>query len=334
MVDCVQYSNWTPEILEEVASSGLAGLHVTVAYHGGIQDLLDEIMRWNERFALHANTVLHGRTADDVRLAHAQGRTAILYGLQNPSPIGDDIGLLQICYDLGIRFMQLTYNNQSLLAGGCYEDRDCGVTRMGREVIREMNRLGMVVDMSHSGHQSTFEAIELSDRPIAITHANNANWHPHVRNKNPSLLKALSESGGMLGFSCYTHHLKGGPDCTLDQFCEMIAATADIMGVDHIGIGSDLCKGHGDEVLTWMRNGKWTKSGHVAQFPLQPSWFRSVVQFGELGEGLHRVGFERGEVEQILGLNWLDFFERSFGPQKNGTNVRTSDNLEVAQTKI
>ena len=101
------------------------------------------------------NLIFPGNSGDDVRLARETNRTAIFFGFQNPSPIEDDIGLVQILYQLGARFMQLTYNNQSLLATGCYEDYDSGLTRMGREVVTEMNRVGMVVDMSHSGEKST-----------------------------------------------------------------------------------------------------------------------------------------------------------------------------------
>ena len=127
--------------------------------------------------------------------------------------------------------MQLTYNNQSLLATGCYEDDDTGITRMGKQVIKEMNRVGLVIDMSHSSERSTLEAIEYSDRPIAITHANPYDWHPALRNKSDRVLKALSESGGMLGFSFYPHHLKGGSNCSLSSFCEMAARTADLIGI-------------------------------------------------------------------------------------------------------
>jgi microsomal dipeptidase-like Zn-dependent dipeptidase len=104
--------------------------------------------------------------------------TGIVFGAQNCSPIEDDVGLVEIVHDLGLRFMQLSYNNQSLLATGCYEAEDPGLTRMGRQVVKEMNRVGLVVDMSHSAERSTLEAIEASERPIAITHANPAFWHP------------------------------------------------------------------------------------------------------------------------------------------------------------
>ncbi|MEO6217615.1 MAG: membrane dipeptidase, partial [Sphingomonas sp.] len=133
------------------------------------------------------------------------------------------------------------------------------ITRMGREVIAEMNRVGIVIDMSHSGTRSTLEAIELSRRPIAVTHANPHRWHPTVRNKPDEVLQALAQSGGMLGLSIYPHHLKNGGACTLQEFCEMVARTADLIGVAHLGIGSDLCQDQPDEVVQWMRRGRWTK---------------------------------------------------------------------------
>ena len=111
--------------------------------------------------------------------------------------------------------MQLTYNNQSLLATGCYEKNDSGVTNFGREVIKEMNKVGIVVDMSHSAERSTLDAIDISEKPIAITHANPTFWHAAKRNKSDGLLKILANSGGMLGLSLYAHHLKDGTNLSL-----------------------------------------------------------------------------------------------------------------------
>ena len=137
--------------------------------------------------------------------------------------------------------MQLTYNNQSLLATGCYEKNDSGVTNFGKEAIKEMNRVGIVVDMSHSAEKSTLDAIEISQKPIAITHANPTFWFEAKRNKSTELLKVLSDSGGMLGLSLYAHHLKDGTNCKIESFCEMVARTVEIMGINNVGIGSDLC---------------------------------------------------------------------------------------------
>ena len=215
--------------------------------------------------------------------------------------------------------MQLSYNNQSLLATGCYETEDPGITRMGRQVIAEMNRVGLVIDMSHSSERSTLEAIEHSSRPIAITHANPAHWHPALRNKSDDVLQALSETGGMLGFSMYPHHLAGGSQCTLESFCQMVAHTAERFGVGHIGIGSDLCQDQPDSVVEWMRNGRWTRERDFGEgskaapgFPDQPAWFKDNRDFPTLREGLSQVGFQHSEVNSIMGENWLRFFEHAF----------------------
>jgi microsomal dipeptidase-like Zn-dependent dipeptidase len=318
-IDALQYNNWSEEILKQINQGGLSAVHVTICYHEDFQEMVQNVVDWNRRFEDFSSLIFLGRTAADVVKAQKEGRTAIFFGFQNCSPIEDNIGLVEVCHQLGARFMQLTYNNQSLLGTGCYEENDPGITRMGKQVIKEMNRVGLVVDMSHSAERSTLEAIEISERPIAITHANPTFWHPALRNKSNEVLKALGESGGMLGFSVYPHHLKDGSDCTLESFCNMIADTADIMGIKNIGIGTDLCQNQPDSVVEWMRNGTWTNdrdygegSASFAGFPDQPEWFRDNRDFVNIATGLRSVGFSNDDVDLVMGKNWLNFFESSF----------------------
>ncbi|MEZ5923412.1 MAG: membrane dipeptidase [Hyphomicrobiaceae bacterium] len=320
-IDGPQYCNWSENIFREVRQGGLDGLHVTIAYHEDFRETVERLVDWNRHFARHPDLLIPGRTAADIAEARMTNRTAVFFGLQNASPIEDDIGLVEILHRLGVRFMQLTYNNQSLLGAGCYENEDAGITRMGREVIGEMNRVGMAIDMSHSAERTTLEAIELSDRPICISHANPSAWHPVARNKSDDVLKALGETGGMLGFSLYPHHLQGGPACTLDAFTEMVARTADLMGVEHIGMGSDLCQDQPDSVVEWMRNGRWTKGGvetpglGMPVFPPPTSWFKSNLDWDGVAEGLRARGFSAEETGRIMGGNWYDYFKLSFEPQ-------------------
>lgn len=320
-IDCLQYCNWSEEIFREMRAGGLDAVHVTIVYHELFRETVANIEHWNRLFERHADLIVPGRWASDVAKARESGRTAIFFGFQNCSPIEDDIGLVEIVHTLGARFMQLSYNNQSLLATGCYETEDPGLTRMGKGVVKEMNRTGLVVDMSHSAERSTLEAIEVSERPIAITHANPSFWHPALRNKSDDVLKALGQSGGMIGFSLYPHHLKDGSGCTLESFCEMAARAADLIGPEHIGIGSDLCQNQPDSVVEWMRTGRWSKavdygegSKDNAGFPAQPEWFRTNADFPNLETGLAAAGFSAEEVAGIVGGNWLRFFESSFGP--------------------
>ena len=315
-IDNLQYCNWSEEIFKINRQAGLDAIHVTIAYHESLDDVLNNIKIWNEYFNKYKDLIIPGKNFKDIEKAHKENKTAVFFGFQNCSPIGDNINLVEEIYNLGILFMQLTYNNQSLLATGCYEDNDSGVTRMGKEVIKEMNRLGIVIDMSHSAEKSTMDAINFSSKPIAITHANPSFWFEAKRNKSNKVLKALAESGGMIGHSLYPHHLKNKSNCTLESFCEMIARTADIIGVKHIGIGSDLCIGHPDTVVEWMRNGKWTKTKDYGEgvkedsgFPKQPDWFVNASGFKNLEIGLKKTGFNEKETNDILGNNWYNFYK-------------------------
>jgi len=315
-IDNLQYCNWSREIFEINRQAGLDAIHVTIVYHEDFDELKTVIKNWENLFSNNSDLIFHGKSFKDIDKAKSENKTAVFFGFQNCSPIEDDIGLVEKVYDLGCRFMQLTYNNQSLLATGCYESVDSGVTNFGRETIKEMNRLGLVVDMSHSAEKSTIDAIEISEKPIAITHANPSFWHAAKRNKSNKLLKILSDHKGMLGLSLYPHHLKDGTNCSLESFCEMTAKTAEIMGTEKIGIGSDLCLNQPDTIVEWMRNGTWTKSTNYGEgsknkpgFPKQPNWFLDARGFDNLEDGLKRTGFSESEVNGILGNNWYNFYK-------------------------
>ncbi len=315
-IDNLQYCNWSREIFKINREAGLDAIHATLVYHENFNEFQKVLNFWNSHFKKNSDLIFLGKNYSDIEKAKREKKTAIFFGFQNCSPIEDNINLIEKVHQQGCRFMQLTYNNQSLLATGCYEKNDSGVTNFGKEAIKEMNRVGIVVDMSHSAEKSTFDAIEISKKPIAITHANPSFWHKAIRNKSNDLLKTLASSGGMLGLSLYPHHLKNGSDCTLESFCEMTAKTAEIMGVKNLGIGSDLCINHPDSVVEWMRNGKWSKSKNYGEgskdkpgFPKQPDWFLDARGFSNLEKGLKKIGFNENEVKGILGNNWYNFYK-------------------------
>ena len=321
LVDGLQYCRWSRRIFEQMREGGVDAVHATVSYHGNFRDAVRDLNRWNRLFEMNSDLIIPGRSSFDVERANRSNRTAVFLGLQNPSPIEDDIDLLEILFVLGIRFMQLTYNNQSLLASGCYESSDSGLSRMGYEVVDEMNRVGMVVDLSHCGQKSALEAASFSKRPVAVTHANPRWWKDVKRNVSDELLEVLSSTSGMIGFSLYPLHLADGSDCTVEAFAEMIARCAEKFGIDILGIGSDLCQDQPGSVLRWMRDGRWKRScfeepeNARIEFPSQPSWFRDNTDFGNIAEALAMVGFDNHEIGKIMGGNWVRFFEASFGAQ-------------------
>ena len=315
-IDNLQYCKWSREIFEINNKAGLNAVHVTLVYHEDYDELQQRIQEWNKHFEENKDLIFLGNNYNDIIKAKEENKTAIFFGFQNCSPIEDDIGLIEKVHSQGCRFMQLTYNNQSLLATGCYEKNDSGVTNFGKEAIKEMNRVGIVVDMSHSAEKSTLDAIEISQKPIAITHANPTFWFEAKRNKSTELLKVLSASGGMLGLSLYAHHLKDGTNCKIESFCEMVARTVEIMGINNVGIGSDLCLNQPDSVVEWMRNGTWSKSKNFGEgskdkpgFPKQPDWFLDARGFNNVNTELKNKGFHEEEINKILGNNWFNFYK-------------------------
>lgn len=321
-IDGLQYANWSEKIFRQMREGGVDAVHVTIAYHENFRETVLNFEKWNRWFEQFPDLVMKGQWSSDIDTARATGRTAIFFGFQNPSPIEDDIGLVEIVHTLGARFMQLSYNNQSLLATGCYEAEDPGITRMGRQVIKEMNRVGLVIDMSHSADRSTIQAAEMSERPICITHANPHDWAPALRNKRDAVIRAVTENGGMFGFSLYPHHLKNKSACTLTDFCEMVARMADTYGIAHLGLGTDLCQDQPDSVVEWMRVGRWSKeidygegSADAPGFPPMPDWFRDNRDFGRIEDGLREVGMSPYEISGLMGGNWYRFFSENFVPQ-------------------
>ncbi len=188
-------------------------------------------------------------------------------------------------------------------------------------MVAEMNRVGLAVDMSHSGERATLEAIEHSTRLIAITDADPAHRHPALRNKSDTVLRALAANGGMLGLSLYAHHLNGSSACALNDFRTMTARLVELLGPAHVGIGSELCQDQPDSVVEWMRTGRWTKqidygegSAAAPDFPPMPPWFGNNRDFGRIRAGLRAAGLSGDDIDAVMGENWRWFFEISFGP--------------------
>lgn len=321
-VDCLQYNNPSRARFEEWRAGGIDCVHVTVSIWEGARETLSVLGKWNRLLDDNADVIGLARSAADIRSIAASGRTAVVFGFQDTSPFEDDIELVQIYYDLGIRIVQLTYNVQNRIASGCWEPDDSGVSKFfGRNAIAEMNRVGILVDVSHCGERSSRDAVEMSSRPIAITHSNPSEFvgtdiELKHRNKSTELIKRLAERGGVLGLSMYPKIMRGGSSCTLDGFLDMLAWTVDRIGVDAVGLGSDYYDGWPESVIKWWRAGRWSRESAVPikGFSQWPDWFRSSADFQNLIEGMEKRGFQSAEIDKIAGGNWIRLFEESFVP--------------------
>jgi microsomal dipeptidase-like Zn-dependent dipeptidase len=320
-IDALQFSNWNETIFKQWREAGMRAVHVTTAVWENSVEAQRNLADWRRRFEEHKTLIRPVHDEADLDRAIADDVTGVIFGFQGSSPIENDVSLVETFHRLGVRVMQLTYNNQSFIGGGCYETFDAGITRFGHEVIREMNRLGMIIDLSHCGEKTTNDAIEISERSVAITHANPASVHGSIRNKTDATLKLLAEHDGILGLSLYPFHLPSGSDTTLDQFVQVAEYAVGIVGEDRVGIGSDLAQGWSMADLDWIRSGRWTMVPDLGEgspeqrgWPPGPAWFQDSTNLPAIGAHLaERMG--EGLAEKLMWKNWNRFFRAAMKPQ-------------------
>ncbi len=324
VIDAEELSNWDRDLIEGLRVGGLTCANVTTATWEDARTTLDNIGHFYRLAREHSDILTLARSGEDILAAKEQEKTAFILGFQNSSPFEDDLALVEVFHALGVRIVQLTYNNQNFVGGSCYEENDSGLSRFGHNVIREMNRLGMLIDLSHVGERTSLETMAFSSRPVAITHSN-PRWHyEHKRNKSGKVLQALVDCGGVLGL-CILPHLHGGPtimrEFTLTGFCELVARTVEFMGIDHVGIGTDLAGKHTSDRLKWIHNGRWAFERNygsswpgVTDWPEWFPWFNTARDFPNLTAGLLDYGFTEEEAAKIMGGNWHQLFTDSFKP--------------------
>src|SRR5258705_4035167 len=230
LIDGLQCGHFTREVFEEMRRADVAGVTVTCGFWEGSVESLDSLARWRDLATDNVDLVAIARNARDILDAQRSGRTALLLGFQNSNLLDGRIRFVELFAELGVRVIQLTYNNQNELGGSCYEAEDSGLARFGREVVREMNRCGILVDLSHVGDRTTLDAICCSEKPVAVTHANAKSLFDHKRNKSDVVLKALAETGGVLGCAAYRNIIGDHYAGSLEAWCEMVAHTVDLMG--------------------------------------------------------------------------------------------------------
>ena len=319
LIDGLEYCKWNRAIFEDLWKGGITAVHATLVYWENTEESFAKIKQWERLLIDNSDIICHAKSSQDIIEAKKNNKVAFIFGFQNSAPIANDIFLVQEFFEKGLRFMQLTYNNQTPLGGGCFEPNDSGVSRFGYAVIEEMNRLGMIVDLSHAGKKTCLDTIEFSSKPVAISHANPNFFHKAIRNIDDDILIKLANKGGFIGLSLYPFHLKGGGNCKIEDFCQMIKKLITLIGIDHIGIGSDLCNNWPDEVVMWMRNGKWTKKIDYGEsqnksvlWPEQPSWFKKGSDLKKLYQGMMKNGISEKNIFKILGSNWLEFMKTHF----------------------
>lgn len=320
LIDALEYSKPSRERFLEWQTGRVGAVHVTLAVWENAAETDAAIAEWRRLLEDNEDLIALARSAGEIRAIAKSGRTAVVFGFQNTSPFEDNLDMVGHFRDLGVRIVQLTYNIQNSIGSGYWEPEDAGLSsHLGRNFVRELNEAGMLIDLSHCGERTCLDAINFSESPVAVTHANPEEYVGNEielvgRGKSPRVLDALVARGGVVGLSMYPRTLPAA-GYRLDQFCDMVSWTVDRLGIDHVGFGTDFYAGQPAGVLNWWRSGRWARtapsvaSSGTAQWP---EWFMSPAQFPEILDGLARRGMVNAEIDKVAGGNWLRLFDETF----------------------
>ncbi|WP_416138460.1 dipeptidase [Halomonas sp. HK25] len=313
VIDGLIIAKWNRDLFEDMRRGGLTAANCTVSVWEGFQATVDNIVRSNALMADCSDLVRPVRTTADITRAKEEGKTGILYGFQNAHAFEDQIGYVEVFKQLGVGIVQLCYNTQNLVGTGCYE-RDGGLSGFGHEIVAEMNRVGIMCDLSHVGETTSREVIEASTQPVCYSHCLPSGLKEHPRNKSDAELRFIAERGGFVGVTMFTPFLRAGVDATIDDYVEAIEYVMNIVGEDAIGIGTDFTQGHGQDFFEWLTHDKGyarrlTRFGEI----INPEGIRTIGEFPNLTEALLRRGFSEPVVRKIMGENWVRVLKEVWG---------------------
>lgn len=302
------------EYFEKMRKAGVTATNTTIGWFftENFRQAIDNIADWYRLPPAAKNQLLLATTAKDVEKAKKTGKYAAILGFQNTKMIEEDIGLLQVFYNLGVRILQLTYNFRNFVGDGCNERTDAGLSRFGVQVVEEMNRLHMLIDLSHVGPVTTNEAIDISKNPVAFTHACPRSITDSVRNKTDEQIKALAEKGGVMGICawspiCYT---KYGVRPTVDDFMTHVDYVVNLVGVEHVGIGLDLNATRTKEYFDSFKSKYPEIVGPFIFETYRTKDLDEASLMPNVTRGLVARGYSDQEIFKILGGNFLELFRR------------------------
>ncbi len=295
------------------ASWRLERRQLTVSVWEGFHDTVNNIAEMKGLIREHGDLLTLVRGVEDIRRAKAEGRTGVILGFQNAHAFEDRLESIEAFADMGVRVVQLCYNTQNLIGTGCYE-RDGGLSGFGREVIAEMNRVGIMVDLSHVGGLTSREAILESKKPVCYSHCLPSGLKPHPRNKSDEELRFIADHGGFIGVTMFPPFLRRGIAATVDDYVEAMDYVIARVGEDCVGYGTDFTQGYDQAFFDWITHDKGryrrlTDFGTI----LNPEGIRTIGETPNLTAAMQRAGWSESKIRKVLGENWLRVFGEVWG---------------------
>ena len=314
VIDGLIISNFGRPVFEDMRKGGLTAVNCTCCVWEGFTDTMRNVMRWKKWFNDHSDLLKQVYTTEDILAAKQEGKTGIILGWQNISGIEDQIGYLGLFKELGVGVIQMAYNTQNLVGSGCYETKDGGLSDFGHDVVSEMNRLGILCDLSHVGPQTSIDVILASKQPVAYSHCLPSGLKAHPRNKTDEQLKFIVDHGGFVGVTMFPPFLKRGASAKVDDYVEAIEYVINICGEKNVGIGTDFTQGYGQPFFDWITHDK----GHGRKLTdfgdvVNPEGIRTIGDWPNLTATMEKRGWSTSRIESVIGRNWLDLLRNVWG---------------------
>ena len=318
VIDALNVSNWqSPAVFASLAAGGVTAINATLVTWENYQQTMGHTATWRRRLWEHRDVLTPITAVNDIHTAKQDGKVGVIAGWQNATPLENDLSRLELFYETGVRIIQLTFHERNLLGNGCWERRDDGLSNFGVDAVRQMNELGILIDLSHCGDRTTLEAIELSKRPAAFTHANARAFCDHRRNKPDDAIRLLAQRGGVVGATCFCNFLPNGSGSTIDDFADAIDDLVDRAGIDHVGIGSDFTQDQPRTFWDYIGSQQGTKlpsvfydpAKRVDDRPTAPAGLETPDKLPCIAQLLAKRGYNDQDITRILGGNWLRLFE-------------------------
>ena len=316
VVDSLAIEDWDEAGFAAWKKSGYTAIQTSLS-NRNLQVATSALDRWRQRFSNHADRLIHCKKAADIEQAKREGKLAVILGFQNAAIIEDQVSNLDGLYAAGTRCIQLTYNSRNLLGDGCTERTNSGLSDFGISCVEKMNDLGIIVDLSHCGEQTSADGITYSRRPPAFTHTMCKVLHFHPRAKSDELLRAISGRGGMTGLVTLGYFVSPDPAATIRDYIRHIDHAVKVCGIDHVGLCTDY-QIRGIEASATREN--WYvprlsifKPSYKVRWPPWIPELDTPDRFRIVTHALYRKGYKSSEIEKLLGLNWLRYFREIFG---------------------
>lgn len=320
VVDGLQTSLWGRPIFEEMRAGGITAVNVSTVLWENFREGIDYVTMWKEFIRENADILRPVRRVADIAAAKAEGKTGIILGWQNTSPLEDRLSYVEIFKDLGVNIMQLTYNTQNYAGAGYLEANDSGLTGWGRELVAEMGRVGVLCDLSHVGDKTSADVIEAAKGPVCISHILPRALHDVKRNKPDELFTACAEKGGLIGISLFAPGLKAGNEATVEDVLDAMEYVIELVGEDHVGIGTDfsLDRPRPSDWLLWANRDKGT-ARTLTEFGSvkinKPLGIRRMTDMPNMTARMLARGWSPETVTKLLGQNWLRVLDAAWTPQ-------------------